>query len=319
MSGYAILKTQKFHTFNQLYGMQLHNNREIPLEHVDSTKSIQNIELIHPGGTYSDSWHRVIESAESKYNKRIKRAKNSVIAIEVMLTFSHDADIPIKEWSTANVEWLKKTFGEDNILACTLHMDETTPHIHASIIPIDSRGHLCAKSFIDGPYSLKKMQTDYANEMEPFGLERGERRKRAKKKSLYDFYSSINDIDKHPVPEQYDDESNEAYLERLREFCRLSKLAVHNMQLQVTRDNEIMEAKVFEVLKEYQSATDFYQLLLDKYEDVNVVNKRFQDYQQLECAVPRNELDKVLTFLTQKYHLDDNILSLGLDPNIVSK
>ena len=42
----------------------------------------------------------------------------------------------LDEWCQDNMNYLKKTFGEENLVAATLHLDETTPHIHASVIPI---------------------------------------------------------------------------------------------------------------------------------------------------------------------------------------
>ena len=69
---------------------------------------------------------------------------------------------------------MKETFGSKNIIAMTLHMDENTPHIHTQIIPIDERGHLCARSITGGRTSMKKLQTSYGESMKQFGLSRGE-------------------------------------------------------------------------------------------------------------------------------------------------
>ena len=42
----------------------------------------------------------------------------------------------LDEWCKDNVEWLCKTFGVDNVVSAVLHMDEETPHIHATIVSI---------------------------------------------------------------------------------------------------------------------------------------------------------------------------------------
>ncbi|KAA6325786.1 hypothetical protein EZS27_025042 [termite gut metagenome] len=42
----------------------------------------------------------------------------------------------LDEWCQDNVDWLKKTYGVKNVVTTTLHMDGTTPHIHASVVPI---------------------------------------------------------------------------------------------------------------------------------------------------------------------------------------
>ena len=42
----------------------------------------------------------------------------------------------LSEWINANIRWLEATFGKENLVSCVLHMDEKTPHLHATIIPI---------------------------------------------------------------------------------------------------------------------------------------------------------------------------------------
>ena len=34
------------------------------------------------------------------------------------------------------MDWLRQTFGAENVVAATLHADEETPHIHATVVPI---------------------------------------------------------------------------------------------------------------------------------------------------------------------------------------
>ena len=71
-----------------------------------------------------------------------KIGTNQVRAIRIMLTGSHDdmkriaAEGRIKEWCADNLDWLRKTYGEDNVVSAVLHLDESTPHIHASVVPI---------------------------------------------------------------------------------------------------------------------------------------------------------------------------------------
>jgi|GEM_PF-506587 len=68
--------------------------------------------------------------------------KNQVKVIRVMISGSPEdmkrieSEGKLDDWCRDNMDYLKKTFGEENLVAATLHMDETTPHIHASIVPI---------------------------------------------------------------------------------------------------------------------------------------------------------------------------------------
>lgn len=42
----------------------------------------------------------------------------------------------IDEWCNDNLQWLYKNFGRENTVSAVLHMDEQTPHIHATVVPI---------------------------------------------------------------------------------------------------------------------------------------------------------------------------------------
>ena len=55
-----------------------------------------------------------------------KPRKNAVMALEVVLTFSPGAvpEEQLKDWAQDNATWLRKTFGNDNIIDCQLHRDE---------------------------------------------------------------------------------------------------------------------------------------------------------------------------------------------------
>jgi hypothetical protein len=42
----------------------------------------------------------------------------------------------LDEWCVDNLDWLRETFGADNLVSADLHRDESSPHIHATIVPI---------------------------------------------------------------------------------------------------------------------------------------------------------------------------------------
>lgn len=71
-----------------------------------------------------------------------KVGKNQTKAIRIILTGSHEQMMKIEQsgkldkWTDANLKWLRDTFGEDNVVSCVLHMDEKTPHLHATVVPI---------------------------------------------------------------------------------------------------------------------------------------------------------------------------------------
>lgn len=45
----------------------------------------------------------------------------------------------LEAWTKASTDWLRQEFGDDCVHAA-LHLDETTPHIHALVVPIPGKG-----------------------------------------------------------------------------------------------------------------------------------------------------------------------------------
>ena len=148
-----------------------------------------------------------------------KIGKNQVKVIRVMLTGSHDdmkrieAEGKLDQWCADNLAWLNKTFGEDNIVSAVLHLDESTPHIHAAVVPIvtGERRKVKEKRIPDKPgkkkyrkkspdtvrlcnddvmsrIKLKEYQDTYAEAMARYGLQRGIDGSVARHISTQEFY-----------------------------------------------------------------------------------------------------------------------------------
>ena len=64
-----------------------------------------------------------------------KIGTNQVRIIRVMLTGTQEdmqhivQEGRLKAWCADNLEWLRRTFGAENVVSAVLHMDEATPHI----------------------------------------------------------------------------------------------------------------------------------------------------------------------------------------------
>ena len=129
-----------------------------------------------------------------------KIGNNQVRAIRVLLSGTHEDmeritnDGRLDEWCTDNLRYLADTFGEENIVSAVLHMDEQTPHIHATLVPIVKRerkrkkkeeqvkkryhkkptgtARLCADDVMTRA-KLKSYQDTYAQAMSGYGLQRG--------------------------------------------------------------------------------------------------------------------------------------------------
>jgi hypothetical protein len=202
MSNFAILRIQKLKNNSaDLAGLQAHNQREHAVNNADPERAHLNRTL---AGDDSVSLKNAIDNRiEEGHTYTTKRGATRKIrsdacrGVEMVLTGSpiHMASINIDEWVDRNMEFLNDTYGEENVVKAHLHMDEKTPHIHATIVPIaqtDRGGVLSHKHFFDGKKMLSQLQTDYAKAMEPMGFERGKVESRAEHTEIADFYKSVN-------------------------------------------------------------------------------------------------------------------------------
>ena len=59
-------------------------------------------------------------------------------------------------------KFLEKKYGENNVVDMRWHFDESTPHLHATVVPITADGRLCAKElFAPTKKSMEKWQKEY--------------------------------------------------------------------------------------------------------------------------------------------------------------
>lgn len=190
---FAILRVEKIKTQGAIASIGKHNERERETPNADYNITPENKTLVGDDSlSYLQAWQ--------EKTKDLKIRSNAVLALEVVLTYSPEAKIQqsqnFEAWQAKNIQFLKDTFGEDNILKAKLHIDETTPHIHAVIVPIDDKGKLNARAFTGGREKLRDMQTNYAEYMQEFNLNRGIENSRAEHIPLKKFYGAMQDATK---------------------------------------------------------------------------------------------------------------------------
>ncbi|MBW4635237.1 MAG: plasmid recombination protein [Iphinoe sp. HA4291-MV1] len=100
--------------------------------------------------------------------------KNAVLAVEILLSASPEYFRPddkseagyyepsrLVDFQAAACQWLSKTYG-DRIVLAHLHLDEATPHIHAYLVPLDSRGKLNCRKLFGTRSKLSQLQDSFA-------------------------------------------------------------------------------------------------------------------------------------------------------------
>ncbi len=187
---FAVLHTKKLKTTGEIGGLGKHNERERDTPNADPERTALNERLAGSGDWVADVQERL------DTQERIR--KNAVLAVSHLLSASRDwfegaSPAQVEAWRDRSMEWLRETYGAENVVAAVLHRDETTLHIQAMVVPIDERGKLTASHWLDGPAKMSALQDSYARAVEDLGLTRGVQGSKATHQELQEWYAKIQE------------------------------------------------------------------------------------------------------------------------------
>lgn len=217
-----------------------HIERTVNPSNADKDRTHLNRELIQfPEGVKNrtEAIHYRIEHAGIIR----KISHNQVRAIRVMMTGSPEQmqhiqdEGKLDDWCRDSLDWLRKEVGSENIVSAVLHMDEQTPHIHATVVPIvkgerrkakqeqQKAGKKYKKKNVNTPRlcaddimsreRFKQMQDTYAQAMSKFGLVRGKEGSEARHISTQQYYRELVGIseDLKEIIQEQEYERQEVY------------------------------------------------------------------------------------------------------------
>lgn len=174
--GYAVVHMMKIKS-GAVGGIQSHNNREHEPKtnpDVDMSRSEDNYDLIS-----CDNYKRSIKEKLSNLVESSRAVrKDAVVVCNFIVTSDNETMNALgadrqREFFQDGVKWFSDRYGADRVLNATVHMDETTPHLHIGVIPITQDGRLSAKAIFTKT-EMKAIQTEFARDVgEKYGLERG--------------------------------------------------------------------------------------------------------------------------------------------------
>lgn len=195
-----------------------------------------------------------------------KIGKNQVLALNVLLSSDGEAlrrladEGRLDDWAESSVRWAKETFGEENVVGAHLHMDEQTPHLHVTVVPIvtTERKKKASESNAkkryrtkpkDGPRlsandimtreNLIRFQDTYAEAMERFGLERGIRGSEARHVDQHEYYRQCQ-IEKKSL------EQDVAKLSTEKEQLGIETQSLEKRKTELKRGNRWIEKTIVE-------------------------------------------------------------------------
>lgn len=181
---YAQIRLRRI-SMGDIDSTEKHNARRYDIaecpENIDSNWSADNLTDFD-----SDEWEKIplkqiIQQREAQIGVKAIKA-NSTHAIEVVLSVSdrkffegHNSYDP-RGFMSNEWKWLEEKFGQGNVLAAYLHMDESKPHVHFIVLPVREKEvrfknrygegtkkewRLSASDYVDGEDKLSYWQQIY--------------------------------------------------------------------------------------------------------------------------------------------------------------
>lgn len=199
--GTTIFRVEKVKNMANVRQAGAHQHRHhLDTPNADENLTKNNVILIGSNNLGKDVQMRLNELTKAP-------RKNAVLAMDGMMSLSPEMfrtesgnvdNEALGHFVETSEKWLKDRFGE-NLVSCVLHLDESTPHLHFTIVPLDEkpdgRKVLNARDMFD-KWQLADMQKSYnaaIRETMP-SIEAPKHGSKAKHTKIKEFYAKIDEL-----------------------------------------------------------------------------------------------------------------------------
>ncbi len=188
MAQHAILRFEK-HKGNPARPLEAHHERQkeqyASNPDIDTSRSKYNFHIVKPEGRYYHFIQNRIEQAGCRTRKDSTRFVDTLVTASPEF-FKGKSPKEIQAFFQRAADFLIGRVGRENIVSAVVHMDEKTPHLHLTFVPLTKDNRLCAKEIIGNRANLTKWQDDFhAYMVEKYpDLERGESASRTGRKHI---------------------------------------------------------------------------------------------------------------------------------------
>ena len=175
---YVIMRFAKYKG-SEISNIEAHNERTkekyASNPDIDCSRSKYNFHLIEPAGRYRAEAENQIQAAGCRTRT------DSIRVVEVMFTatpeFFNGKKLPeIRRYFEEALRFFEQFQSRETIISAVVHMDEKTPHMHLSFVPLTADGRLSAKEIVGNKKKLTWWQDKFWEHMviKYPDLERGE-------------------------------------------------------------------------------------------------------------------------------------------------
>lgn len=142
---------------------------------IDTNRSRYNFHLVEPEGRYRAVAERQIADAGCRTRK------DSVRVVETLVTaspefFKGKKYVEVRAYFEEALRFIERYQPKETMISAVVHMDEKTPHMHLSFVPLTKDGRLSAKEIVGNKKKLTWWQDQFWKHMvrKYPDLERGE-------------------------------------------------------------------------------------------------------------------------------------------------
>ena len=131
---------------------------------VDTERSKYNFHLVKPNGKYRAEAEKQIAGVGCRTRT------DSVRVVETLITaspefFKDKKKAQFKEYFEHALNFILKHVPKERIISAVIHVDEKTPHMHLSFVPITKDGRLSAKDIVGNRKKLTWWQDEFWKHM----------------------------------------------------------------------------------------------------------------------------------------------------------
>ena len=164
---YAIMRFAKYKG-PEISNIEAHNERTkekyASNPDIDCSRSKYNFHLIEPTGRYRAAAESQIQSAGCRTRT------DSVRVVEVLFTatpeFFNGKKLPeVRRYFEESLRFFEQHQSRKTIISAVVHMDEKTPHMHLSFVPLTADGRLSAKEIVGNKKKLTWWQDKFWEHM----------------------------------------------------------------------------------------------------------------------------------------------------------
>ena len=131
---------------------------------IDPTRTHLNFHLAEPCGRYRAEAERQIKEAGCRTRTDSIRIVEAVITASPEF-FEKKKMREIREFFRTALDFIKQKQNPDTIISAVVHMDEKTPHMHLTFVPLTEDGRLSAKDIVGNKKKLTKWQDAFWEHM----------------------------------------------------------------------------------------------------------------------------------------------------------